>query len=111
MAFDFKKEFKQIYAPAKKPSIIEVPKMNYVAVRGKGDPNDESGEYKQAIELLYGLSYTLKMSYKGGRKIDGFSNTWFRRWKVCGGKRMKMQLIIQIKTAFHGYRLLGCLIL
>ena len=72
MAFDFKKEFKQIYAPAKKPSIIEVPQMNYVAVRGKGDPNDESGEYKRAIELLYGLSYTLKMSYKGGRKIDGF---------------------------------------
>lgn len=60
MAFDFKKEFKQIYAPGKKPSIIEVPKMNYVAVRGKGDPNDESGEYKRAIELLYGLSYTLK---------------------------------------------------
>ena len=72
MAFDFKKEFKQIYAPAKKPSIIEVPKMNYVAVRGKGDPNDESGEYKQAIELLYGLSYTLKMSYKTEYKIKGF---------------------------------------
>ena len=72
MAFDFKKEYKEFYMPKKKPSFVEVPKMNYIAVRGKGDPNDENGEYKQTIGLLYGIAYTIKMSYKGTYKIDGF---------------------------------------
>ncbi|MBQ8217589.1 MAG: GyrI-like domain-containing protein [Oscillospiraceae bacterium] len=72
MAFDFKKEYKEFYMPAKKPSIIEVPTMNYIAVRGKGDPNDENGEYKKSIGLLYGIAFTIKMSYKGEHKIDGY---------------------------------------
>lgn len=72
MAFDFKKEYKDFYKPKNKPSIIEIPKMNYIAVRGQGDPNDENGEYKCAIGLLYAIAYTLKMSYKGTHKIDGF---------------------------------------
>ena len=72
MAFDFKKEYKEFYMPAKKPSIIEVPPMNYIAVRGKGDPNDENGEYKKSIGLLYGIAFTIKMSYKGEHKIDGY---------------------------------------
>ena len=55
MAFDFKKEYKEFYMPKDKPAIISVPKMNYIAVRGKGDPNDENGEYKAAIGLLYGM--------------------------------------------------------
>ena len=70
MAFDFKKEYKEYYMPKDKPSIITVPKMNYIAVRGQGDPNAEDGEYKQSIGLLYGVAYTIKMSKKGDRKID-----------------------------------------
>lgn len=72
MAFDFKKEYKEFYLPAKTPSIVKVPKANYVAVRGRGDPNEEGGAYKQAIGVLYAVAYTLRMSYKGGRKIEGF---------------------------------------
>ena len=72
MPFDFKKEYKEYYMPKNKPQIVDIPPMNYIAVRGKGDPNDENGEYKQAIEVLYALAYTLKMSYKTDYKIDGF---------------------------------------
>lgn len=72
MAFDFKKEYKEFYMPANKPSIVTVPKMNYIAVRGKGNPNDESGEYKDSIGLLYAIAFTIKMSYKGSHKIDGY---------------------------------------
>ena len=72
MPFDFKKEYKEYYMPKNKPQIVEIPPMNYIVVRGKGDPNDENGEYKKAIEVLYAVSYTLKMSYKTDYKIDGF---------------------------------------
>ena len=72
MPFDFKKEYKEFYLPPKTPTIVEVPPMNYLAVRGKGDPNDEEGEYKNSIGLLYGIAFTIKMSYKGSHKIDGY---------------------------------------
>ncbi len=72
MAFDYKKEYKEFYMPKDKPSIIKVPKMNYIAVRGKGNPNEENGEYKETIGLLYAIAFTLKMSYKGTHKIDGY---------------------------------------
>ena len=72
MAFDFKKEYKEFYQPPKKPVIVTIPAMNFVAVCGKGDPNDPDGDYKAAISLLYGIAYTIKMSYKGDHKIDGF---------------------------------------
>ena len=72
MPFDYKKEYKEFYMPPKKPSIVEVPPMNYIAVRGKGNPNDENGEYKESIGLLYGIAFTIKMSYKGEHKIDGY---------------------------------------
>jgi len=72
MAFDFKKEYKEFYMPKNKPEIVTVPKANYIAVRGKGNPNDESGEYKQAIGILYAVAYTLKMSYKTDYRIEGF---------------------------------------
>ena len=72
MAFDYKKEYKEFYIPKNKPSIVEIPKMNYIAVRGKGNPNDEEGEYKKTIGLLYGIAFTIKMSYKGTYKIDGY---------------------------------------
>lgn len=72
MAFDFKKEYKEYYMPPKKPVIVDVPEMSYIAVRGKGDPNEEDGEYKQAVGVLYAVAYTLKMSYKTDHRIEGF---------------------------------------
>ena len=72
MAFDFKKEYKEFYMPKKTPSIVTVPEMNYIAVRGSGNPNDENGGYKQAIGLLYSAAYTIKMSRKGNHQIDGY---------------------------------------
>lgn len=72
MPFDYKKEYKEFYLPPKKPTIVEVPAMNYIAVRGQGDPNDEKGEYAQTLGLLYGIAFTIKMSYKGDHKIQGY---------------------------------------
>ena len=72
MPFDFKKEYKEFYMPKGKPEIVTVPKINYIAVRGKGNPNEEEGEYKKSIELLYGIAYTIKMSKKGDHKIEGY---------------------------------------
>ena len=72
MAFDLKKEYKEFYMPKNKPEIVKIPPMNYVAVRGKGNPNVECGDYQQAISILYAVAYTLKMSYKTDYKIEGF---------------------------------------
>lgn len=70
--FDFKKEYKEFYMPKNKPSVVTVPKANYIAVRGKGDPNEEGGAYQQSIGILYSVAYTLKMSYKTDYTIKGF---------------------------------------
>lgn len=72
MTFDFKKEYKDIYLPSTNPTIISIPPMNYLAVRGKGNPNEENSEYKKSIELLYIIAYTIKMSYKTNYKIKGY---------------------------------------
>ena len=72
MAFDFKKEFKELYMPSSKPVIVTVPRANYIAVRGKGDPNQPGGDYQRAVSVLYAVAYTLKMSYKSDYKIEGF---------------------------------------
>ena len=72
MVFDFKKEYKEFYLPKDKPSLIEVPPMSFLAVRGQGDPNQEGGDYQQALNQLYGVAYTIKMSKKGDHRIDGF---------------------------------------
>ena len=72
MAFDFKKEYKEFYMPKNTPAILTVPKANYIAVRGKGNPNEEGGAYQQAISALYAVAYTLRMSYKTDHKIEGF---------------------------------------
>ena len=71
-AFDFKKEYKDLYQPAATPSILTVPPMRFIAVRGKGDPNEPEGDYQRALNLLYGVAYTLKMSYKTDHRIDGY---------------------------------------
>ena len=72
MAFDFKKEYKEFYMPKNKPEIVDIPRANYIAVSGKGDPNEVGGAYQQAIGVLYSVAYTLKMSYKTDYKIKGF---------------------------------------
>lgn len=72
MAFDFKKEYKEFYMPKDKPEIVDVPQANYIAVRGRGNPNEPEGAYQRAIGILYAVSYTLKMSYKSDHKIEGF---------------------------------------
>jgi len=70
--FDYKKEYKEFYLPKDKPTVVDVPRANYIAVRGKGNPNDESGDYQRAVGVLYAVAYTLKMSYKTDYRIDGF---------------------------------------
>ena len=72
MPFDYKKEYREFYLPPKKPTIVTVPQMNYLAVRGSGDPNAEGGEYKKSLELLYPIAFTIKMSKKGSRAIEGY---------------------------------------
>ncbi len=71
-AFDFKKEYKEFYMPKNTPGIVTVPSMNFIAVRGSGDPNQEDGEYRQSIGLLYGIAFTIKMSKKGDHQIEGY---------------------------------------
>ena len=72
MAFDYKKEYKEFYMAKKKPEIVTVPAMNYIAVRGKGNPNEEGGEYKDAIGVLYAIAYTIKMSKMGDHRMEGY---------------------------------------
>lgn len=72
MPFDYKKEYKEFYLPKAVPQLVTLPPMQYLAVRGKGDPNVEGGAYQQAIGLLYGVAYTLKMCRKAGYEIDGY---------------------------------------
>lgn len=72
MAFDYKKEYKEFYMPKNKPEIVDIPEMKFIAVRGKGDPNEEGGAYKASIGMLYGIAFTIKMSKKGTHKIDGY---------------------------------------
>ncbi|MGI5875150.1 MAG: GyrI-like domain-containing protein [Bacillota bacterium] len=72
MAFDYKKEYKEFYLPPKKPGIVTVPPLNYIAVRGEGDPNAEDGAYQRAISMLYTVAYSVKMSKKGGPEIEGY---------------------------------------
>ena len=72
MAFDYKKEYKEFYLPPKTPELIDIPSMNFAAVRGKGNPNEEDGEYKSSIGLLYSIAFTIKMSRLGSRKIEGY---------------------------------------
>ena len=106
MAFDFKKECKELYKPASKPSIVTVPPMSYVAVRGKGDPNTEGGEYQNALPLLYGIAYTVKMSKKGSRSIKGYfdfvvpplEGFWWqesleRRHRLCTQGQFQLYLV------------------
>ena len=103
MAFDFKKEYKEFYMPKNKPEIVNVPKANYIAVRGKGNPNEEGGAYQQAISVLYAVAYTLKMSYKTDYKIEGFFEYVVPHLKDFGGKMMLKVWIIQTNSLLTGF--------
>jgi hypothetical protein len=108
MAFDYKKEYKEFYLPKNKPSIVTVPPMNFIAVRGQGDPNLEDGEYKAAMNLLYGVAFTIKMSKKSDRRIEGYFDYVVPPWKGSGGKRAYRALTMRIRTAFSGFPSSAC---
>jgi hypothetical protein len=69
---DYKKEYRDLYLPKTEPSVIKVPEMIFVAVDGKGDPNEINGDYKNAVGILYGIQYTIKMSKMGTSVPDGY---------------------------------------
>ncbi len=109
MSFDYKKEYKEFYLPKSQPALIQVPPMNYLAVRGEGDPNTEDGEYKQSIGLLYAIAFTIKMSKKGNHKIAGYfdyvvpplEGLWWQDGRTEGGidyaKKEQLNFISMIR--------------
>ncbi len=99
MPFDFKKEYKGCYMPKKKPEIITVPPMNYIAVSGEGDTNEEGGAYKQAIGVLYAVAYTLKMSYKTDYRIDGF----LRQYRISIACQLRRQIFAKTRSKAQEY--------
>ena len=102
MVFDYKKEYKEFYLQRDKPGIVTVPSMNFVAVRGKGNPNEENGEYQRALNLLYGIAFTIKMSKKSAHKIEGYSTTWYLRWRASGGRKGCATLTTRAKAHSSG---------
>ena len=129
MTFDYKKEYKEFYMPKGTPSIVTVPKMNYIAVRGSGNPNDADGEYKQAIGLLYGIAFTIKMSKKEDHQIDGYfdyvvpplEGFWWQgerrpgdamlRTDRAAGEMEYPELIMLVRKILSGSLLFDCRIL
>ena len=111
MTFDYKKEYKEFYMPKGTPSIVRVPKMNYIAVRGSGNPNDADGEYKQSIGLLYGIAFTIKMSKKEDHQIDGYFDYVVPPLEDSGGKKACQESIMRARKNSSGFLLFACLIL
>lgn len=101
MAFDYKKEYKEFYMPPKSPVIIEIPSMNYIAVRGQGNPNEENGAYQNAVGLLYGVAYTIKMSKKGSYKIPGFFDYVVPPLEGLWEQGGRKQIDLSKKEEFH----------
>ena len=106
MAFDFKKEYREYYLPPQTPVIVDVPPMNYVAVRGKGNLNEEDSEYKASIELLYGIAFTIKMSKMGDHRIEGYFDFvvppleglwWSETGEVDYGRKQDFHFISMIR--------------
>lgn len=102
MAYDYKKEYKEFYLPPRKPGIVTVPPMNFVSVQGRGDPNEPGGEYQAAMELLYGIAFTIKMSYKGSHKIDGYFEYVVPPLEGCGIRRGWTVWTTPTKNALSG---------
>ena len=103
MPFDYKKEYREFYLPPKKPHLITIPRMNFVAVHGKGDPNVPDGAYQEAMGVLYGIAFTIKMSYKGSHKMDGYFEYVVPPLEACGIRRAWMALIMRIKKHLSGH--------
>jgi len=101
MAFDYKKEYKEFYLPKNKPDLITVPPMNFIAVRGKGNPNEEGGAYKQSIGLLYGIAYTIKMSKLGDHRIEGYFDYVVPPLEVLWKKKKKNGIDYSRKEDFE----------
>ena len=99
MPFDFKKEFKELYAPKTTPALINAPQMHFIAVRGKGNPNTSS-EYQTSVELCYTLAYALKMSHKKGYETLAFSSMSCRLWRAFGGKVALKMAVMRAKRTF-----------
>lgn len=101
MAFDYKKEYKEFYLPPAKPAVISIPPMNYIAVKGKGDPNEEDGEYKKSIGVLYTLAYTIKMSKLTDNRIDGYFDFVVPPleglWKNYGSNKKDFEFVSMIR--------------
>ncbi len=108
MAFDYKKEYKDLYQPKRMPAIVTVPAMRFVAVDGVGDPNEEGGDYAKAMQLLYGISFTIKMNKKSNNPdehIDGYSTTPCLRWRAYGAwRRVCPASITRVKPTSIGLR-------
>ena len=102
MAFDYKKEYKEFYLPPRTPGIVTVPAMNFLAVRGQGDPNQEGGAYKQALELLYAVSYTIKMSKMGQHRLEGYFDYVVPPWRAFGGRRVPRAWTIPARRISSG---------
>ena len=104
MPFDFKKEYKEFYLPKNEPEIVTVPRANYIAVRGTGDPNEENGAYQRAIGVLYAVAYTLKMSRRAGYEIDGAVNIYagcYNNPFLIWGKYRKKWLRTTLPVSFQ----------
>ena len=99
MPFDYKKEYREFYLPPKKPHLITIPRMNFVAVHGKGDPNAPGGAYQEAMGVLYGIAFTIKMSYKDSHKMDGY----FEYSIVLVAKRIGDTVPVVMRTYAHLY--------
>lgn len=69
--FDYKKEYKDLYLPKNKPMIIKVPIMTFIMINGTKDPNNNK-DFQNALEMLYGISFTIKMSKKKGNQPKGY---------------------------------------
>ena len=101
MAFDYKKEYKEFYLPPRKPGIVTVPPMNFVSVQGRGDPNEPGGEYQAAMELLYGIAFTIKMSYKGSHKIDGSFEYYAGMKGLCVACLLNVRCVVKVILYTH----------
>ena len=68
---DYKKDEKEFYLPANQPGLITIPEMKFFMISGKGDPNT-SESFSEAVQALYSLSYTIKMSPKSGKAPEQY---------------------------------------
>ena len=69
---DYKKKYKDLYQPKTTGMLIDIAAIPFLMVDGKGNPNEEDGDYSKAMQLLYGITFTIKMSRKGTKALEGY---------------------------------------